>query len=242
LGLLQNTPLHPIPEWGRIRFGGVDIPGEQRLADLESSLSQVKLDAVENAALLAPLLDIPLPHERVPTLPSEELRRRQLAALTNWVTAGARVQPVVLALEDVHWADPTTLELLRGVAERGALSPLFVLITARPEFPPTPRGPRARRSVAPTNTARSSRAEVCRKKMPSRDSCRSPALAPQGSLRGRGRVAVHRKSDGLAGGRCPVAPQASGGYKPCARAQPFRRERVKRAFDALTRRPGRAPH
>ena len=50
--------------------------------------------------------------------------------------AGARVQPVVLALEDVHWADPTTLDVLRGIAERGALAPLFVLITARPEFRP----------------------------------------------------------------------------------------------------------
>ena len=134
--LLQNTPLHPITEWGRQRFGGADVLAEQRLADLESSLAQVKLDPAENVVLLAPLLDIPLPNERVPTLPSEELRRRQLAALTNWVVAGARVQPVVLALEDVHWADPTTLELLRGVAERGALSPLFVLIATRPEFRP----------------------------------------------------------------------------------------------------------
>ena len=37
-------------------------------------------------------------------------------------------------MEDLHWADPTTLDLLRGIAERGALAPLFVLITARPEF------------------------------------------------------------------------------------------------------------
>ena len=65
-------------------------------------------------------------------MPAEELRRRQLAALTNWVMAGARVQPVVLAVEDLHWADPTTLDVLRGIAERGALAPLFVLITARP--------------------------------------------------------------------------------------------------------------
>jgi len=50
--------------------------------------------------------------------------------------AGARAQPIVLAIEDLHWADPTTLELLRGVAERGAMAPLFVLITARPEFRP----------------------------------------------------------------------------------------------------------
>jgi predicted ATPase len=42
----------------------------------------------------------------------------------------------VLAFEDLHWADPTTLDLLRGIAERGALAPLFVLITARPEFRP----------------------------------------------------------------------------------------------------------
>ena len=132
--LLQNTPLHPITEWGRQRFGGADVAAEQRLADLESSLAQVKLDPAENAALLASLLDIPLPQKREPTLQPEELRRRQLAALTNWVIAGARIQPVVLAIEDLHWADPTTLDVLRGIAERGALAPLFVLITTRPEF------------------------------------------------------------------------------------------------------------
>jgi class 3 adenylate cyclase/predicted ATPase len=132
--LLQNTPLHPITEWSRQRFGGPDIPAEQRLADLESSLAQVKLDSAENAALLAPLLDISVPGERAQYLAPEELRRRQLAALTAWVMAGARVQPAVLALEDLHWADPTTLDLLRGIADRGALAPLFVLITARPEF------------------------------------------------------------------------------------------------------------
>ena len=75
-----------------------------------------------NAALLAPLLDIPLPQDRTLTLAPEELRRRQLAALTNWVMAGAKVQPVVLAFEDLHWADPMTLDVLRGIAERGALA------------------------------------------------------------------------------------------------------------------------
>jgi class 3 adenylate cyclase/predicted ATPase len=132
--LLQNTPLHPIAEWGRQRFGGADIPAERHLADLENSLAQVKLDPAENAPLLAPLLDIALPPERTPVLAPEKLRHLQLAALTNWVMASARTQPVVLTLEDLHWADPTTLDLLRGIAERGALAPLFVLFTARPEF------------------------------------------------------------------------------------------------------------
>jgi predicted ATPase len=133
---LQNTPLHPIAEWGRQRFGGADVPAERRLAELESSLAQVKLDPAENASLLAPLLDIPLPKERTPTFAAEELRRRQLAALTNWVMAGAKVQSVVLAFEDLHWADPTTLDVLRSIADRGALAPLFIVATTRPEFRP----------------------------------------------------------------------------------------------------------
>ena len=99
-------------------------------------MAQLKLNPAENVSLLAPLLDIPLPPESMLVLPPEELRRRQLAALTNWVMTSARVQPLVLALEDLHWADPTTLDVLRGIAERGALAPLFVLMTARPEFRP----------------------------------------------------------------------------------------------------------
>jgi predicted ATPase len=134
LQLLQNTPLHPIAEWGRQRFGGSDVPSEQRLADLENSLAQVKLDPKENVPLLAPLLDIRLPQDRASPLTPDELRRRQLAALVAWSMASARIQPVVLALEDLHWADPTSLDVLRGIAERGALAPLFVVATTRPEF------------------------------------------------------------------------------------------------------------
>ena len=144
--LLQNTPLHPIADWGRQRFGSADVPAEKRLGDLENTLALVKLDPVENATLLAPLLDIPLPPDRALALPPEELRRRQLAALTSWWMTGARAQPVVTAVEDLHWADPTTLELLRGIAERGALAPLFVLVTARPEFRP-PWGIRSHHST-----------------------------------------------------------------------------------------------
>ena len=58
--LLQNTPLHPVAEWGRARFGGADVAPETRLAELESSLRQAQIDADENAPLLAPLLEIPL--------------------------------------------------------------------------------------------------------------------------------------------------------------------------------------
>jgi class 3 adenylate cyclase/tetratricopeptide (TPR) repeat protein len=132
--LLQNTPLHPVAEWGRARFGGQDVAAERRLADLETTLVQVKLDVHETATLLAPLLDIPLPAERAPKFGPEELRRRQLAAMVALLLAGARTQPVVLAFEDLHWADPTSLDLIQALAERGAQAPLLVIATTRPEF------------------------------------------------------------------------------------------------------------
>jgi hypothetical protein len=77
--LLQNTPLHPVTEWGRQRFGSADVPSELRIADLENSLTQVKLDPGENTALLAPLLGIPLPREVC-----------QLCRLKNCVADGNR--------------------------------------------------------------------------------------------------------------------------------------------------------
>ena len=46
--LLQNTPLHPVTEWGRQRFGGTDVPAERRLADLENTLTLIKFDPAEN--------------------------------------------------------------------------------------------------------------------------------------------------------------------------------------------------
>jgi len=133
--LLQNTPLHPIAEWGRQRFG-MDAPAEQRLADLENTLRLVGLDPVEYAPLIAPLVDIALLPERAANFAPEELRRRQLAAMTAFVLAGARSQPVVIAFEDLHWADPTSLDLLRALADRGAQAPLLLLATARPGFRP----------------------------------------------------------------------------------------------------------
>jgi class 3 adenylate cyclase len=132
--LLQNTPLHPVAEWGRQRFGGAEVAAERRLADLENTLGLIGLDAAEYAPLLAPLVDIPLKEGRAAKLAPEELRRRQLTALTAWLLAGARSQAVALAFEDLHWADPTSLDLMRALAERGQQAPLFIIATTRPEF------------------------------------------------------------------------------------------------------------
>jgi class 3 adenylate cyclase len=76
--LLQNTPLHPIAEWGRQRFGGADTPAGQRLADLENTLQLIGLDPSEHAPLIAPLVDIPLPPGR-----GRRLRRKNCGG-GNW--------------------------------------------------------------------------------------------------------------------------------------------------------------
>jgi predicted ATPase len=54
--------------------------------------------------------------------------------MTAWIMAAARTQAIVLAFEDLHWADPTSLDLMRALAERGAQAPLLIIATARPEF------------------------------------------------------------------------------------------------------------
>jgi hypothetical protein len=79
--LLQNTPLNPIAEWGHVRFGGPEVEAGRRLAELESVLAQLNLDPAEYAPLLAPLVDIPVPPERLPELSPDKVRGKQLVAM-----------------------------------------------------------------------------------------------------------------------------------------------------------------
>ena len=109
---------------------------ERRLAELESTLAEVKLDAANYAPLLGPLVGFPVPSERLPTLSPEETRRRQLTAMVEWAMAGARFQPVVLVFEDLQWFDPTSIDLVHALSERGTQGRLLILATARPEFRP----------------------------------------------------------------------------------------------------------
>ena len=127
-----------LPNGAGLRFGGADVPAEQRLADLENSLVQVKLDLAENVPLLAPLLEIPLPQERALDFERpRSLRRRQLAALTGWVmvaragpAGGAGVRRSALG----RIRRPSTSWAAWPGAAR--LAPLFIVATTRPEFRP----------------------------------------------------------------------------------------------------------
>jgi class 3 adenylate cyclase/predicted ATPase len=129
----QNTPFYPIIEMLRQFLS--DATASDAIAGLASRLSAVGLAPAEALPLIAPLLDLPLPPEYPPsTLSPEQQRRRLLATLVEWVLGAARVQPLVIVIEDLHWVDPSTLELIQLLAEQSARVRLLLLFTARPEF------------------------------------------------------------------------------------------------------------
>ncbi len=133
--LLQHTPFHPIVEWARQRFGGPDVPVATRFAELEATLLALGLVLDEAVPALAPLFELPLPDRYPPSkLGPEEARRQQLRMMAAWVIAGAATQPLVLTLEDLQRADPSTLELIGNLIERDLRVPLLVVITTRSEF------------------------------------------------------------------------------------------------------------
>jgi class 3 adenylate cyclase/tetratricopeptide (TPR) repeat protein len=132
----QNSPFYPVAEMLRefVAWRG-DESAEEQLAQLASRLKSAGLKPAEAIPLIAPLMNLPLT-AKYPSaaFSSEQQRRRLLATLVEWVLAAARVQPVVIATEDLHWADPSTLELIQLLVEQGTRSRLLLLYTTRPEF------------------------------------------------------------------------------------------------------------
>jgi predicted ATPase/class 3 adenylate cyclase len=132
----ENTPFHAMTEmlsqWLELQ-GGTKL--DERLEHLDRALVCASLRPGETAPLIVEMLQLPV-RDRYPpvTLTAEQKRGRLLKALTGWVCGAARLQPVVMVVEDVHWLDPSTLELEELLAEQGATVPLMLLYTARPEF------------------------------------------------------------------------------------------------------------
>ena len=79
---------------------------------MEAGLRPYGLPLAEVVPLLAGLLSVPLPaeHYAALTLTSQQQKQQTLDTLVAWLEAEAERQPVLVAWEDLHWADPTTLE------------------------------------------------------------------------------------------------------------------------------------
>ena len=79
------------------------------------------------------------------TGPPQQQREATIEALVERVTGLARRQPVLSVFEDLHWADPTTLELLDRLIARIAGERVVVLLTSRSDIPHPGKATRTRR-------------------------------------------------------------------------------------------------
>ena len=117
-------------------FARQDEP-EAKLARLEAMLGHTTTHLDETVPLLAALLSIPV-GDRDPGLNLNPQRQKQrtLEVLVEQLEGLASDRPVLELYEDVHWVDPSTLELLDLLVERVRALPVLVVLTYRPEFTP----------------------------------------------------------------------------------------------------------
>lgn len=136
-----NVPLWPVTRMLERTLGYDDVSdGAAPAPDaLERHLASLGLDLAVFMPVLGPLLHLPAST----AYPSLELDPTALLELTlqrlvDWLAALAARSPHLLVVEDLHWADPSTLELLRRVAERAPASLLTVATTRDPDAVPWP--------------------------------------------------------------------------------------------------------
>src|SRR5207249_1730143 len=107
----QNTPFFPVVDMLQqfLAWRG-DESSDERLEGLERALDLAGMKPRDAVPLVVPILNLPVPTRYPPLLLSpEQQRRKLLATLAAWLFGAARVQPVVLVVEDVQWVDPSTL-------------------------------------------------------------------------------------------------------------------------------------
>jgi serine/threonine protein kinase/tetratricopeptide (TPR) repeat protein/ABC-type transport system involved in cytochrome c biogenesis ATPase subunit len=130
-----NSAFHPIIEMLQhlFRLDAEGSPGDN-LARLESHLGTLGLEP-EHMGLIAAFLSLPV-KENLPflQLSPDRQKERTFEALVELLLRIARQRPVLAVVEDLHWADPSTLELLGFLLSRVAPARVLVLLSTRPGF------------------------------------------------------------------------------------------------------------
>ena len=134
----QNSALYPVIEQLHrvLQFARDDAPAV-KLEKLAQTLSRYQFPQADTLLLFAALLSLP-PPEGVPplTLSPQKQKEQTLEALVGWLFEEAEGQAVYCAWEDLHWADPSTLELLTLYLDQVPTARMLALVTFRPEFVP----------------------------------------------------------------------------------------------------------
>src|SRR5215510_2894157 len=134
-----NSPFYPIINQleRAAHFEREDTP-DLKLRKLEAALSQAGAATLADTRLYTALLSIPTnKFNSSPGLTPQRQRELTIAALLRQLCDLALTRPVVIVLEDAHWIDSSTLELLSRCIASIKAARIFVLISFRPEFFPT---------------------------------------------------------------------------------------------------------
>jgi class 3 adenylate cyclase/predicted ATPase len=133
----QDSALYPfIDQIGRAAGFAPADPPAAKLEKLEALLARGSLPD-QHVAFLADLLSLPGSERNpLPNLSPQRKKERILEALIVRLESLARRRPVVMIVEDAHWVDPTSRELLDLMVERVRTLSVLLIITFRPEFQP----------------------------------------------------------------------------------------------------------
>jgi len=105
-----------------------------KIRRLEGFLVQSGLPLEDAMPALCTLLSLPVDAEYAAELPPDQQKRRTIDALETILFRRADQQPVLFVVEDLHWVDPTTVELLTILVEQVHTAPILAVFTCRPDF------------------------------------------------------------------------------------------------------------
>ena len=131
----QHSALHPIIEHLKDAAGfRSNDTDEQRLKKLEAVVEDTEQRS-EAVGLLAAMLSIPAGDRFRPMdLAPQQLKEKTIRVLGAQLKHLAARHPVLYIMEDLHWIDPTTLEVLNLLVERVSSLPILIVFTFRPGF------------------------------------------------------------------------------------------------------------
>ncbi|WP_433932829.1 TOMM system kinase/cyclase fusion protein [Sorangium cellulosum] len=134
-----NSPLYPvITMLDRLLDPAHERSAEAKAEQLEALLSRHGFDLAEVVPLLATFLSLPLPASYTPlTLPPQKQRELTYNAVLSLIFEMSEHAPVLVVIEDLHWADPSTVELCAALVTEAPSGRVFAVFTGRPEFSPT---------------------------------------------------------------------------------------------------------
>jgi tetratricopeptide (TPR) repeat protein len=106
-------------------------------ATVQQRLREAGVVSEVEALLLLQLLDVPVDAAPVATLRPQEYKARAFALLRHLCRHASQRQPLVLAVENLHWSDPTSEEWLASLVEQLGNTPVLLLATYRPGYQPS---------------------------------------------------------------------------------------------------------